>query len=167
MWLAITIRPSITISVIIMAFAPRTFRDRLRKALQVARQSTVGVLFEGAFSAGARHDIASSITIFIRTCIAAAVHGALSRNMWALTPLRIRISRSYTPAHVSYVNATCYLAAELFRKSGCLCSLESVHKGETKIYDGGQHHATHVRCRVALRDSAGCVYACVVGARSE
>lgn len=103
------------------------FRDRLRKELQVARQSTVGVLFEGAFSAGARrHDIASSITIFIRMCIAAAVRTVLSHaTTWASTSLRMYMHiQLHTPARVSYVNATCTrmrcLTVELIVKAGCL-----------------------------------------------
>lgn len=50
------------------------------------------------------------------------------------------------------MNATCYLAAELFVKAGA-CALENWCTGVTEgqDYDGGQHHATHTHVRVRSR----------------
>lgn len=152
------------------------FRDRLRKELQVARQSTVGVLFEGAFSAGARrHDIASSITIFIWTCIAAAVCTVLSHaTTWAylyvyaypVAHARTRVLREY------YVHAYAPSRNRIDRKSGVLALENPVHRGRgTRLWrrPAPRDARTHVRaCTFAAwhSNSTKCVYACVVGARN-
>lgn len=84
---------------------------------------------------------------------------------------------TYTHIQVAHARARvlreCYVLSRsrIVRKSGCLCSWESVHRGDKTTDGGGQHHATHARActfaRGAARLRGGCVYACVVGARSS
>lgn len=170
MLLAITIYPSITISVIIMAFAPLAISRSPQEGASGCTTVDSGGAFRGCFQcwcSAARYCIVYNniySDVYSRCCARCSLTQHVSVNASTYTHIQIVHARAR-------VLRECYVLSRsrIVRKSGCLCSLESVHKGPQGLRRWRAPRDARTRCRVrsrvALRDSAGCVYACVVGAR--